>query len=66
MEIYKKKIIDIMTKISEVKSEEIMQYTDMLDNRYAEEYTESEIQFTKDSIEALDNILYVLYKLIEK
>lgn len=66
MEIYKKKIIDIMTKISEVKSEEILQYTDMLDNRYEEEYTESEIQFTKDSIEALDHILYILYKLIEK
>lgn len=62
----KNRLSDILLLVSEVRKEEISEYEDMLKNKYEEEYTDSEIQYTKDSIEALDTILFIIRKLIEK
>ena len=60
------RLSDILLLVSEAREKEILEYNYMLKNRYEEEYTDSEIQYTKDSIEALDTILFIIRKLIEK
>jgi hypothetical protein len=59
----KEKLNEIFLEINELKDAAVLEYNDMLRNRYEEEYSASEIEYTKANIDALYQILFAIYKL---